>query len=58
MKDLIRIKNIIDDPEFIEEELFRTQQALFTAKSVREVKFLQNKINYLKEKIKKAKLEK
>jgi hypothetical protein len=54
MKELIRIKNIIDDPEFIEEELFRTQQALFSAKSVKELKFLQNKINYLMEKKKKV----
>jgi hypothetical protein len=56
MKEMI--KEIINDPEFIEEELFRTQRALFDAKSVKEIKFLQNKINYLTEKIRKAKIRK
>jgi len=37
---------------FFEEQLFEAKQALFFAKTVREVKFLQNKINYLREKLK------
>jgi hypothetical protein len=53
MKDII--KEIINDPEFIREELLRTQQALFNAKSVREIKFLQKKIDYLKARIKEMK---
>jgi hypothetical protein len=53
MKDVI--KEIINDPEFIKEELFKTQQALFNAKSVREIKFLQKKIDYLKTRIKEMK---
>jgi hypothetical protein len=41
----------IDDIRFIEEQLFEAKQALFSATTVREVKFLQNKIKYLSEKI-------
>lgn len=35
-----------------EEQLFQAKQALFKARSVREVRFLQNKINYLMKKLK------
>ena len=40
------------NPNFIEEELFLTKHALFNAKTVRELKFLQAKINYLKQRMK------
>lgn len=36
-----------DDMMFFEEQLFETKQALFSATTVREIKFLQNKITYL-----------
>jgi hypothetical protein len=41
----------IDDSEFIEEQLFETMQALFKETNVKRIKFLQNKINYLKQKL-------
>lgn len=47
-----KFTEIIDDPEFIEDQLFETKQALFAETNVRRIKFLQNKINYLKEKAK------
>ncbi len=34
--------------DFLQEQLLEAQQALFFAKSVKEAKFLQNRINYLK----------
>jgi len=37
---------------FFEEQLFETKQALFSATTVREARFLQNKIKYLKERVK------
>jgi hypothetical protein len=40
------------DSSFFEEELFRTQQALFAARTIKELKFLQNKLNYLRRKMK------
>ena len=33
--------------EFFEQQLFEAKNALFSATSVREIKFLQNKIKYL-----------
>jgi len=45
-----------DDPEFIKEELFEATHALFSETSVRRIKFLQNRIDYLK-KIAKKKLK-
>jgi hypothetical protein len=42
---------IVDDPEFIEEQLFEAKQALFTETNVKRIKFLQSKINYLKQKL-------
>ena len=42
--------------QFFEEQLFEARQALFEAKTVREIKFLQTKIKYLSEKV--DKLEK
>jgi len=41
-----------EEIEIFEEELFQAKQALFRARSVREIKFLQNKINYLMQKLK------
>ncbi|MDI6798565.1 MAG: hypothetical protein QMD12_01010 [Candidatus Aenigmarchaeota archaeon] len=38
--------------KFIEEQLYEAKNALFTARTVKEVKFLQSKINYLKNKAK------
>jgi hypothetical protein len=44
-----------ENPIFFEQELFRAKQALFTARSVREARFLQNRINYLKKRIEELK---
>jgi hypothetical protein len=38
--------------EFIEQQLFETQQMLFSARSIREVQFLQSKLDYLKQRMK------
>jgi hypothetical protein len=38
--------------DFLQEQLADAQRALFYATTVREVKFLQNKINYLKKRMK------
>jgi hypothetical protein len=38
----------IEQIRFIEEQLFETKQALFSETSVRRIKFLQSKIDYLK----------
>jgi hypothetical protein len=35
------------EQDVLEEELFEAREALFMARSVKELKFLQNKINYL-----------
>jgi len=45
--------NSLEQVRFIEEQLFDAKQALFSATSVREVKFLQNKIKYLRDQVKK-----
>jgi hypothetical protein len=37
---------------FFEEQLYETKQALFAATSVKQVKFLQSKIKYLRQKMK------
>lgn len=47
-----KVVEIIDDPEFIEDQLFETKHALFAETNVKRIKFLQNKINYLREKAK------
>ena len=39
--------------EFLEEQLIEARQALFAAKTVREIKFIQTKIKYLSEQFKK-----
>ncbi len=38
--------------QFLQEQLMESQQALFFAKSVKEAKFLQSRINFLKERLK------
>lgn len=40
-----------EDVSFFEEQLYDAKQALFEAKTVREIKFLQTKINYLSQKV-------
>jgi len=45
--------NNLEQVRFIEEQLFDAKQAMFSANSVREVKFLQNKIKYLREQARK-----
>ncbi len=50
---MINMKEKELEAQMFEEQLFRAKQALFKARSVREVKFLQNKINYLMKKLKK-----
>lgn len=37
--------------KFLEEQLFEAKRALFTATSIKRVKFIQNKIRYLNEKL-------
>ena len=43
----------IEQTRFFEDQLFETQQALFAATSVKQIRFLQNKIKYLKEQLSK-----
>lgn len=57
LKDSDNMKNdklneIINDPDFIEDQLFEAKHALFAETNVRRIKFLQNKINFLKQKAK------
>ena len=40
-----------EDVNFFEEQLFEARQALFEAKTVRQIKFLQTKIKYLSQKV-------
>jgi hypothetical protein len=40
-----------EDASFFEEQLYDAKQALFEAKTVREIKFLQTKIKYLSQKV-------
>lgn len=37
----------VEQIRFVEEQLFETKQALFSETSVKRIKFLQSKINYL-----------
>lgn len=41
----------IEQTRFFEEQLFEAKRALFSATTVRQAKFLQNKIKYLREKM-------
>lgn len=45
-------RDSLEQIRFIEEELFYAKRAMFSATTVREIKFLQSKINYLKQKAK------
>ena len=45
-------KNPLADPQFVEQELFDTKRALFSATTVKEMKFLQSKLNFLTQKAK------
>ena len=45
---------IIEQRAFFEEQLFETQQALFSATNIRQVKFLQNKIQYLRDRLRES----
>lgn len=38
--------------QFLQEQLMEAQQSLFFARSVKEAKFLQSRINFLKERLK------
>ena len=49
-----RAKLIAEHQQFLEEMLVDTQRSLGFARSVKEAKFLQTKITYLKEKLKTA----
>lgn len=44
-----RIAN--EEVEFFKEQLFDAQQSLFVARSVKEARFLTNRINFLKEQL-------
>jgi hypothetical protein len=41
-----------EEEAFFREQLFDAQQSLFVARSVKEAKFLTNRINFLKQQIK------
>ncbi len=47
-------QEIINDRSFIQEQLEQTTQDLFQARSVREIQFLQQKLTYLKQRMKEA----
>jgi predicted nucleic acid-binding Zn-ribbon protein len=46
------MKRNLEEIAMIEEQLYEAQNALFRAKTVREAKFLQNKIEYLRKRAK------
>ena len=41
--------------QFLQEQLMEAQQSLFFARSVKEAKFLQSRINFLKQRVKETK---
>ncbi|MEM5766422.1 MAG: hypothetical protein QW423_02205 [Candidatus Aenigmatarchaeota archaeon] len=41
-----------EELKFFEEQLYEAKQALFTARTIKQAKFLQNRIKYLSEKVK------
>ncbi len=51
-------RNPLSDPQFVEEELFDTKRALFSATTVKEIRFLQSKITYLNQQVKSNKIKK
>lgn len=48
-------QEVIKDRSFIQDQLDQTTKDLFNARSVREIQFLQQKLNYLKKRMKEAK---
>jgi hypothetical protein len=42
----------MEDTGFLEEQLFEAQRCLFAARSVKEAKFLSNRITFLKQQLK------
>jgi hypothetical protein len=44
-----------EDLKFWEEQLYEAKQALFAARTIKQIKFLQNKIKFLSEKVKEIK---
>jgi len=48
-------QEIIKSRDFIQEQLEQTTQDLFNARSVREIQFLQEKLAYLKKRMREAK---
>ena len=53
-----QLQSTNSNKEFLEEQLFEARHALFTACSVREIKFLQTKIAYLSKQMKETKTKK
>ena len=51
-------QEVIKDRNFIQEQLEQTTNDLFHARSVREAQFLQQKLEYLKTRMKEAKKKK
>lgn len=47
-----RKRNVNLEAEFFEEQLFDAQHSLFAARSVKEARFLTNRITFLKEQLK------
>jgi hypothetical protein len=48
-------QEIIKSRDFIQEQLEQTTQDLFNARSVREIQFLQEKLKYLKQRMRESK---
>jgi|Deesub1362B_J571_1020462.scaffolds.fasta_scaffold62254_1 hypothetical protein len=46
-------KDLTLDPRIMEEQLKEAKRALFMANSVKKIRFLQRKINYLQDRLKK-----
>ena len=44
----MNIKSPLNDKAFVEEELYDTQKRLFSAITLKEIRFLQSKLTYLK----------
>ncbi len=49
-------QEVIKSRDFIQDQLEETTQALFNARSVREIQFLQQKLTYLKKKMRETKV--
>lgn len=48
-------QEVIKSRDFIQDQVEETTQALFNARSVREIQFLQQKLTYLKKRMKETK---